>query len=139
MAAVTASANAYNTLQYGNEILQLPAGETIKSGWLVGISPTTGKITKAGGAGVITLGRAEIDAEADENVLIRRGAFGYPADTGLTLDGKLIGKVAYAQHQNSVTTTSSANARPAGIVLGVIDGGLIIDTTMAPALPTPTA
>lgn len=140
MAAIAPSPNAYCITEKGGSIITLIAGEEIKQGWLVGVNPATGKAAKAGGAGIITLGKAETHAPADgEEVSILRGCFFYPADDGLTLDGKQIGQIAYAQNQNSVTTASSKDARPAGLVLGYQDGKLLIDTTLAPILPTPAA
>lgn len=138
MAAIPAATNAYDIREKSTDIITLTAGEELKQGWIVGINPTTGKAVKAGAAGVITLGRVETYANKDDELSIRRSGFWLPADNALTLDDKLVGKIAYAQNQNSVTTTSSANARPAGIVLAVKDGHLLVDTSVAPIIPTPT-
>lgn len=138
MAAIEAAKGPYYNESRDAEYLALPAGVKIYEGWLVGIDPATGKAVPAGVTGVITLGRAQNQAEVDDTVRIYRGCILYEADDSLTADNKQVGKTAYAQNNNSVTTVPAPGACPAGIVMGVQNGSLWVDTRQAPCLPIPS-
>lgn len=138
MAANEAATGPYYSEEREARYISLPAGEDLQEGWFAGVDPASGQAKKAGTAGVQVIGRVTMPAPAGSSVTLERGCFTCEVDDTITPGPGLIGKIAYAQNQNSVTTTSSAGAIPAGIIMGTEDGKVWVDTRFVPLIAIPS-
>lgn len=127
MSALTASRD---TREIVGSLVQLTvkAEKTIYAGALVAADATGYALPAADAANLRVLGRAEHGAVAGEKIMIKRGVFLFDNNSGDAVDAADIGGYCYVADDQTVQATANSNTVIAGVVRGVTDEGVYVDT-----------
>lgn len=143
MAKATKAVNAPK--RAGDNIeLKLAAGAVIFEGILVAINSDGNAVAASDTSGLKVVGRAENAADntsgnaGDLSVVVSRGVFRYNNSSTKALTKANFGDAAFVEDDNTVASEST-NSVIAGLVVGIDDVGVWVDTKVASLITLPAA
>lgn len=108
--------------------LTVADNKTAYAGGLAAVDATGKGLPAADAANLKVLGRFEHGAAAGEKVMIKRGTFLFANKTADPVTVADIGGYCYVTDDETVQHTANSNAIIAGVVRGVTDDGVYVDT-----------
>lgn len=118
-----------NTLEGLGRTITVTAGEAIYAGALVAVSG--GLAIPAAASSCTVLGRAENTAASSGCVLsVKQGAFVWDNDTTSACSSTDVGQTCYVKDDHTVTMAGGTAAVPAGTILHVDNGGVMVKTEL---------